>query len=35
MSFDFKASVTICSDLGARKIKSATVFTVSHLSAVR
>ena len=29
MSFNFKAAVTICSDFGAPKIKSATVSTVS------
>ena len=27
--FNFMAAVTICSDFGAPKIKSATVFTVS------
>ena len=29
MSFNFMAAVTICSDLGAQKIKSDTVSTVS------
>ena len=29
MSFNFMAAVTICSDFGAQKIKSATVSTVS------
>ena len=29
MSFNFMAEVTICSDFGALKIKSATVSTVS------
>ena len=29
MSFNFMAAVTICSDFGAQKIKSDTVFTVS------
>ena len=30
MSFNFMSAVTICSDFGAQKIKSATVFTVSQ-----
>ena len=29
MSFNFMAAVTICSDFGAPKIKSDSVFTVS------
>ena len=29
MSFNFMAAITICSDFGAQKIKSATVSTVS------
>ena len=29
MSFNFVAAVTICSDFGAKKIKSDTVSTVS------
>ena len=29
MSFDFMAAITICSDLGAQKIKSDTVSIVS------
>ena len=29
MSFNFMAAMTICSDFGATKIKSATVSTVS------
>ena len=29
MSFNFMASVTVCSDFGAQKIKSDTVSTVS------
>ena len=34
MSFNFMAAVTICSDFGAKKIKSLTVFIVSHLFAI-
>ena len=34
MSINFMAAVTICSDFGAKKIKSVTVCIVSHLFAM-
>ena len=33
--FHFMAAVTICSDFGTQRIKSATVSTVSHLFAMK
>ena len=34
MSFDFVAAVKVHSDFGAKKIKSATVYTFPHLYAM-